>query len=112
MTETRTSDDAFFQSLAAIESPDLRASSRLKARIYSGLMREASRTRRLLPLAQSREAGHCLCVFERFVEALPLPAAMGRVNYCRFCHPRYLAESIEGAPIWWTGCPYADFQRH
>jgi hypothetical protein len=106
------SGHAFFETLAGIEPTQLRAPSRLKARVYSALMREATRERRLLPLAASEAAGHCLCVFERFVHGLPLPAAMDRLNYCRFCHPRWMAELIEGAPVFWTGCPYSDFQRH
>jgi hypothetical protein len=105
-------DDALFARLASAESPEIAAPSRLKARIYSALMREATESRQLLPLAASEAAGQCLCVFERFVHSLPLPAAMDRLNYCRFCHPRWMAESIEGAPVWWTGCPYSDFQRH
>jgi hypothetical protein len=112
MTDEDRTDDALFERLAAAGEPDLRAPSKLKARIFSALMREATRERRLLPLAASEAAGGRLCVFERFVHGLPLPSAMDRLNCCRFCHPRWMAETMDHAPVFWKGCPYAAFQRH
>ena len=112
MTDESRHDDGLFERLAGVENPELFAPSRLKSRIYSALMREATRTRQMQPLAVSETAGGCLCVFERFIQILPLPAAMGTLNYCRFCHPRLMGETMEGAPVFWKGCPYAEFQRH
>ena len=112
MTDSRANDEALFERLAALETPEPFAPSRLKSRVYSALMREATRTRQMQSLGESEAAGGCLCVFERFVQILPLPAAMATLNYCRFCHPRLLGEAMEGAPVFWKGCPYAEFQRH
>lgn len=104
-------DDDFFEWLAGAERPELRASSRLKSRVYSALLREAARERRMESLTQTRVHGGCLCVFETVVQILPLGNEIDKLNYCRFCHGRVLAEALEGAPLFWAGCPYADFQR-
>lgn len=112
MTDQGRHDDGFFEGLAGAGNPDLHAPSKLKSRVYSALMREATRTRQMQPLAASEATGGCLCVFERFIQILPLPEKMGTLNYCRFCHPRLMGEAIEGAPVFWKGCPYAEFQRH
>ncbi len=105
-------EEAFFGHLAEATRPGLFASSRLKSRIYSDLMRQAVESRPLRSLTATEAAGHRLCVFEKFVQILPLGAKFDSVNYCRFCHGRVLGELIEGAPIAWKGCPYAEFQRH
>ncbi len=105
-------EEAFFERLAQAVRPGLRAPSRLKSRIYSGLMRQAAESGPLRSLTATESAGHELCVFEKFVQILPLGAKLDSVNYCRFCHGRVLGERIEGAPIPWNGCPYAEFQRH
>ena len=104
--------EAFFERLAGAVRPGLSASSRLKSRIYSELMRQAAESGPLRSLTDTEFAGHELCVFEKLVQILPLGAKLDSVNYCRFCHGRVLGERMEGAPIPWNGCPYAEFQRH
>jgi hypothetical protein len=104
-------DEQLFERLSRFERPELRAPSRLKSRVYSALLREAAREHRIESLTQTREHGSCLCVFEKFVQILPLGAGMDTLNYCRFCHGRVLGEAVEGAPLFWKGCPYADFQH-
>ncbi len=105
-------EDAFFERLAQAPRSELFAPSRLKSRIYSMLMQAAAEARPLRSLTATESAGHRLCVFEKFVQILPLGARLDSVNYCRFCHGRVLGELVEGAPISWKGCPYAEFQRH
>ena len=105
-------EDAFFERLAQAPRSDLFASSRLKSRIYSALMQAAAQAGPLRSLTATESAGQRLCVFEKFVQILPVGARLDSVNYCRFCHGRVLGELIEGAPISWKGCPYAEFQRH
>lgn len=91
--------------------PDDRAPSRLKARVYSALMRQQSASGPLLALSETRETGRGLCVFESVTSASPVGEAMKQRNLCRVCHARVLAEQIEGAPIFWHNCPYVDFQH-
>lgn len=105
-------EEAFFGRLSEATRPGVFAPSRLKSRIYSELMRQAAESRPLRSLTATESAGHRLCVFEKLVQILPLGAKLDSVNYCRFCHGRVLGERIEGAPISWSGCPYAEFQRH
>ncbi|HEY3202132.1 MAG TPA: hypothetical protein VGL03_00595 [Thermoanaerobaculia bacterium] len=105
-------DEAFFERLAQAEPSALRAPARLKSRVYSALMREAAEAAPLRSLTATEAAGHRLCVFEKFVQILPLGARLDSVNYCRFCHGRVLGENMDSAPIFWKGCPYADFHRH
>ena len=52
-----------------------------------------------------------LCVFERAVQILRLGHVVDSLNYCRVCHARLLAESVEGVPLAWRHCPYAEFQK-
>lgn len=111
MDSQHNGEEAFFERLAEATGPELRAPSRLKSRVYSALMRQAAETGPLRSLTATEEAGHRLCVFEKFIQILPVGAKLDSVNYCRFCHGRVLGERIEGAPISWKGCPYADFQR-
>ena len=111
MTDLSRNDDVPFERLAAVENRELRAPSRLKARVYSALMRSAAQTGQMESLTSTEAAGGSLCVFEKFVQILPLPAKMDTLNYCRFCHGRLLGEAVEGAPLFWKGCPYAQFQR-
>ncbi len=105
-------EDAFFERLADAVRPGPPAPSRLKSLIYSKLMRLAEVAGPLRSLTATASAGRSLCVFEKVVQILPLGAKLDSVNYCRFCHGRVLGERIEGAPIPWNGCPYAEFQRH
>ena len=104
-------EEAFFERLAEGTHSGLHAPSRVKARVYSALMRRAAQARPLKSLTATEEGGHRLCVFEKFVQILPVGTRLDSVNYCRFCHGRVLAEMMDNAPISWKGCPYADFQR-
>jgi hypothetical protein len=79
------------------------APARLKATIYSALMRP------LLSLAATKQAGARLCVFEHAVA--PLGERIGSMNPCRVCHARVLGERLDRAPIFWPGCPYSEFHN-
>jgi hypothetical protein len=89
----------------------LLAPARLKARIYSALVQQLSRTGPLLTLSATRAAGSGLCVFEEAIAAIPVGEAIGSMNPCRVCHARILGETVEHAPIFWPHCPYAAFHR-
>ena len=86
------------------------ASSRLKSRILSSLIKLEQAEGPLRVLSESKAAGEQLCVFERVVAALPSGDLASR-NPCAICHARLLGEHVEHAPIFWTGCPYARFCR-
>ncbi len=94
---------------AASESGD--APARLKSRIFSRLNLEQAKEGPLASVSESKAQGRPLCVFEEIVEMAPTGEAIKRMNYCRVCHARVLAENMEKAPIWWAGCPYAQFQK-
>jgi hypothetical protein len=111
MGSGHSGEEAFFERLAEATRPGLRAPSRLKSRVYSALVRRSAQARPLRSLTATKEAGYKLCVFEKFVQILPVGTRLDSVNYCRFCHGRVLAETLDNAPIFWKGCPYADFQR-
>ncbi len=111
MTSDPNADDLLFEQLARVPDEPVRASSRLKSKVYSALMRRAARDGRLRPLTEVRTAGHDLCVFERAVQILPLGQVVDSLNYCRVCHARLLAEWVEGIPLGWQHCPYAEFQK-
>lgn len=87
------------------------APARLKSRIFSRLNLEQQKEGPLASVSESKAEGYRLCVFEEIMEAAPTGDAIKRMNYCRVCHARVLAEQMEQAPIWWPGCPYADFQK-
>jgi hypothetical protein len=90
---------------------DVRASSRLKSRIYSTLMREQAASGPLRSLSETRASGGGLCVFESLTVACPTGERVRQLNLCRVCHARVLGEQVEGAPIFWHNCPYVDFQN-
>jgi hypothetical protein len=90
---------------------DFRAPSRLKSRIYSALMERQRQQGPLLSLSEVKEIGRKLCVFEELVQIAPIGEPAKRPNLCRVCHARVLAENIENAPVYWPGCPYAQFQN-
>jgi hypothetical protein len=108
-------DDRWLEQLA--EAADLnpatpeRAPARLKAKIYSALVKDQSETGPLLSLAATKAAGSGLCVFEEAIASLPLGEQIGSMNPCRVCHARVLAERVDHAPIFWPHCPYAGFHR-
>ncbi|MEZ5403729.1 MAG: hypothetical protein R2729_28875 [Bryobacteraceae bacterium] len=86
-------------------------SSRLRARILTAMLREQAAEGPLLDLAECKSRGGELCVFEELVTIAPVGKANRERNPCNVCHARVLAERMEPAPIWWPGCPYADFQK-
>lgn len=107
------SDEKFRRMLTQAEQPGPRekAPSRLKARIYSVLIREQQVTGPLQDLAATHAAGHNLCIFERLVQIAPIGEQAKSPFFCRVCHARVLAENVEDAPIFWAHCPYVDFQK-
>ncbi|MEZ5352919.1 MAG: hypothetical protein R2762_09815 [Bryobacteraceae bacterium] len=87
------------------------ASSRLRARLLTAMLRKQAETGPLLSLAESKARGGALCVFEELVVIAPVGESNRCKNPCNVCHARVLAERMEPAPIWWPGCPYADYQK-
>jgi hypothetical protein len=92
-------------------SEDFRAPSRLKSRIYSALLGRQRNDGPLLSISEVKARGRRLCVFEELVHIAPVSEAAKQPNFCRVCHARLLAESVENAPVYWPGCPYAQFQN-
>ncbi len=90
---------------------DFRGSSRLKSRIYSALVERQSQDGPLLSLGATKDSGRELCVFEALVQIAPVGESLKRLNLCHICHARVLGERIENAPVYWPGCPYAQFQN-
>lgn len=86
-----------------------RAPARLKAKIYSALIRRQEQSGPLLSLTGTQEAGFGLCIFESFWEKLPVGHAAKCFNCCSVCHARILGERFERAPIYWQECPYVAF---
>ena len=87
------------------------ASSRLKSRILSRLIEVEQAEGPLRVLSVNRARGDALCVFEHMVASLPSEELQSR-NPCAVCHARVLGERVENAPIYWPGCPYAQFCGH
>jgi hypothetical protein len=108
-------NDRWFEDLARATDFDAHAirhaPPRLKAKIYSALVREQAAHGPLLPLTEVKAGGRPLCVFEDLVAALPLGESMKTLNPCRICHARVLGERMEHAPIFWSGCPYSEFHN-
>jgi hypothetical protein len=101
-----------FAAASEEEQPDIRpAPSRLKAKIYSSLIRQQEKSGPLMDLKETKKSGSRLCVFEELVRISPVGGKVKSFNYCRVCHARILAEKLEKAPIYWGGCPYVDFQK-
>jgi hypothetical protein len=104
--------DLFFEALVeATDASAARAPSRLKSRIYSALVRAAQQEAPLCTLDESKTHGRGICIFEELVRIAPAGEAPQRVNWCRVCHARVLAEHVENAPIFWPNCPYVRFQN-
>ena len=87
------------------------APARLKARIYSTLVKRQQESGPLLSLTETRAAGGGLCLFEQAWTISAVGERMERLNLCRVCHAQLLAEKMEKAPIYWSGCPYVDFHK-
>lgn len=101
------------EQLAAADTPPRgeRAPARLKARVYSALIGQLSRTGRLLSLTTTKAEGAGLCLFEEAWTTLPMGERLDAVNLCRACHARVLGERLEHAPIFWPHCPYSAFHH-
>lgn len=106
-------DEAFRHLLGAGNSNviEVQALARLKARIYSALIHEQQASGPLMSLSQTEVSGRGLCVFEKLVQIVPIRDEAKTPFFCRLCYARILGEKIEGAPINWANCPYANFQR-
>ena len=107
-------EDKLFERLAReSEQPDgiSAAPPRLKARMYSALVRRQQESGPLRSLRESKAEGAKLCVFEETWTVAALSEKIQRLNLCRVCHARLLAEKMEKAPIYWPGCTYADFHK-
>jgi hypothetical protein len=87
------------------------ASSRLRSRIYSALMLAEAAEGPLRSLGESESCGGELCIFEKLVEISPVDETLQSYNYCRICHGRVMGEQIENPPLYWPGCPYAQFKN-
>jgi hypothetical protein len=114
MNEKPLQDDEFFARLAESAEPVEpagRAPARLKARLYSALIRRQQASGPLLSLTDTRTAGRGLCVFESLWENLPVGEAAKHFNCCSICHARVLGEQVERAPIYWGHCPYVAFGK-
>ena len=111
----RTREEEFFEKMAkAAESatqPAKRAPARLKSRIYSALVQRAAADGELRSFPETKAAGRGLCAFEELMRVAPLGKRLKKVNICRVCHARVLAEALENPPIYWGNCPYADFKK-
>lgn len=107
------SDDKFMELMAGRVnlSGSEPAPTRLKAKVYSALLREQAKTGPLMSLAATRAGGRELCVFEELVRIAPLGESAKSRNICRVCHARLLAEHVENAPIFWGGCPYVELKK-
>jgi len=107
------SDDAWFEQLArgTYESVRERAPARLRSKIFSALTARMAETGPLLDLTTTRQAGGHLCVFEHSLTLFPKGTGIPAFNPCRVCHARVLAERLDHAPIFWPGCPYAEFHN-
>ena len=107
-------DEHFFTRLAertdAVRGIDERAPSRLKSQLYSALVVAQAARGPLRSLPATNAAGRPLCVFEHVLRVVPNERVTS-MNPCRVCHARLLAERFESPPIYWSHCPYVDFQH-
>jgi hypothetical protein len=114
MNDQPMQDDTFFAEIAIPDdAPEARhrAPSRLKARIYSRLVKRQLVSGPLLSLTRTKQSGRGLCVFENLVQILPVGEKAKTFNCCSVCHARVLGEQLEHAPIFWGNCPYVAFRR-
>jgi hypothetical protein len=112
---SRMPDEQQFEQLAQkADYPEAASSvapARLKARIYSKLLKRQQESGPLASLTETKAAGGRLCVFEDLWTIAPVGEKMKCRNLCSVCHARVLAENMEKAPIYWPGCPYSGFQK-
>jgi hypothetical protein len=106
-------DDEFMEKIAEVVelSESEQAPARLKARLYSALVQQQVQTGPLMSLSETNARGRQLCVFEQLVQIAPVGERAKSLNICRVCHARVLAENMENAPIYWSGCPYVEFKK-
>ena len=106
-------DDEFMERIADPVELDgsEHAPADLKARLYSALVRQQAQTGPLMSLPETKARGHRLCIFEHLVRIAPVSERAKSLNICRVCHARLLAEHMENAPIYWSGCPYVEFKK-
>lgn len=114
MSDKPFNPDDLFEKLA--QEPESsrgleKAPSRLKARLYSALIRRQEESGPLLSLDETRRGGQKLCVFEDLWQRLPLGREAKCFNCCSVCHARVLGERLEHAPIYWGHCPYVAFGK-
>ena len=103
-------EDLWAQCMDAGPEPPA-ASSRLQSRLLSRLIELEQAEGPLRVLSANRAQGDALCVFEHLLAGLPSEDLQSR-NPCAVCHARVLGERVEKAPIYWPGCPYAQFCGH
>jgi hypothetical protein len=106
-------DEQFMERIAVeVElTESLAAPTRLKAKVYSALMQRQAATGPLMSLTETKACGKELCVFEELVRIAPVGEKAKSLNICRVCHARVLAEHMENAPIYWSGCPYVELKN-
>jgi hypothetical protein len=107
------SDDLWFEQLAeaAGQLTAQRAPAKLKSRTYSAMVAQMAESGPLLDLTETRSSGGQLCIFETTLTLLPRGTNVSSMNPCRICHARILGERMDQAPIFWPGCPYAEFHH-
>ena len=110
---SRFSDGSWLTNLAAgmREPAPRRATSRVKSRIYSALIRKQQESGPLETVSETKAEGSELCFFENLVRITPAGEKAEQFNCCSVCHARVLGERVENAPIWWPHCPYVRFQE-
>lgn len=105
-------DEQFIEKLAEVDLAESeQAPASLKARVYSTLLKRQVESGPLASLPESALSGHKLCVFEQIVRISPVGETAKSLNICRTCHARVLAEHMNNAPIYWSGCPYVQFKK-
>jgi hypothetical protein len=108
-------DDRSFERLAKLTDVDAqkpqRAPAKLRARIYSELVRRMAASGPLLSLTATKADGRRLCVFEEALAAMPIGERAKAANPCGVCHARVLGERLDRAPIFWRACPYSEFHN-
>ena len=108
------SDNRWFELLALQEREEAEqegAPSRLKARVYSALLKKQGASGPLRTLAETRTNGYGLCFFEDLWEQVTSAEGAQSYNCCSVCHARVLAEHLERPPIYWAHCPYVAFGK-
>jgi hypothetical protein len=105
-------DDSLFELFAHEhdEAAGETAPSRLKARLYTAIIRRQQEGGPLRALDETRSAGYSLCVFESLWDRVTTEGGQS-FNCCSVCHARILAEHLEQAPIYWGHCPYVAFTK-